>query len=46
MKGLDVLAEQFDVVAGVEEDAFALEFDQCRVAPVLLELRSIPERIV
>ena len=46
VKGFDILAEQFDVVACVEKDALALEFNQCRVAPVLQELRSVTERIV
>src|SRR5271168_4962331 len=46
VQGLDVAREDFGIVAGVKEDAFAIVLDERGEAPVAGELRIIAKRIV
>ena len=44
--GLDVVGEDVRVVAGVEQNPLAVDFDQGGVAPVLLRRRVLAEGVV
>src|ERR1700744_692183 len=46
MHRLDVLSEDFDVVARIEEDALAFELDQGGITPVLLKAGPVPKSVV
>src|SRR5207248_10721658 len=43
---LDVLRKNLGIVAGVEEDASASDFDQRRVAPVFFHRRILSKRVI
>src|SRR5258708_38216846 len=46
VEGLDVVLEDFGIVAGVEEDALAVMFDESREAPVSRDSFVIGKRVV